>query len=244
MASQKQYPELVGGRRPVAATAVGVHSFGVEAEEFSVAAALLAQGIKVTFRSYKKGGSNPQDGNLQLDGIGNLVFIPIGKKNRHSNQVPTTTTVASIDEVLLEAGGDGNVCRVLMKDGATGPSFSVQCAVDVEGFSRSHMTKFVAAVLRESRPTQKKDELLEKARWMTTFAEMLEPLGLVEKYDSKFQQCGILFENLSVVTRDDLAEVVGITDRVDQINIMGQIKRSGILVVTFKYGAGGRQQGW
>lgn len=32
------------------------------------------------------------------------------------------------------------------------------------------------------------------ARRMATFAELLERLGLIDKYDSEFQQCGILFE--------------------------------------------------
>eukprot|EP00903_Cladosiphon_okamuranus_P022084 g20307.t3 len=68
-------------------------------------------------------------------------------------------------------------------------------------------------------------DLLEKARRMPTFAELLEPLGLVDEYEPEFQRCGILFENLCNVTREDLVEVVGITNRVDQINKMGQIKR-------------------
>lgn len=52
-----------------------------------------------------------------------------------------------------------------LKESATGSSFSFQCAADAEGFSRSYLTKFVAAVLREALPpAQKKGDLLEKGK--------------------------------------------------------------------------------
>ncbi|CAM9843236.1 unnamed protein product [Ectocarpus sp. 4 AP-2014] len=58
-----------------------------------------------------------------------------------------------------------------------------------------------------------------------SFAELLEPLGLVEKYCEAFCETGVLRENLGFVTREDLAQVVGITDLGDQINILSRIER-------------------
>lgn len=69
---------------------------------------------QVTFRPYKKGGSSPQEGNLQFNG-GPIIFVPINKKNRRVIQGPTETTAASILEVQLESGGEENVCRVLVR---------------------------------------------------------------------------------------------------------------------------------
>ncbi|CAM9265550.1 unnamed protein product [Ectocarpus sp. 8 AP-2014] len=118
MASHTTSSKVVNRGRPAASTA-DVRSFGVAAEEFSIGAALLAKGVQATFRSY--GGGGAQDGHLQLDGESTfLLFSPVGKKNRPIKQGRTKTTMASIDEVLLEESEGENICRVLVRSSICG----------------------------------------------------------------------------------------------------------------------------
>ena len=43
------------------------------------------------------------------------MFFPMNQGERPIKQGPTKTMLASIDDVSLEAGGDVNTCRVLVR---------------------------------------------------------------------------------------------------------------------------------
>eukprot|EP00752_Nemacystus_decipiens_P008573 g7656.t2 len=212
-----------------------------DAPGFLAAQSLLGKGVKVAL--VKDSSGSAKGGNVREYGILTCVAADIKFAAKKPKVRFSTTYLSNVSDVELyqnTKGGQSEVtCRIAHREGAVGSSYTFACTDAAGEFSSSEMTTFVSLVLRDKLaqlqdrkesghfyvppPASPKPRIV---RPPMTFEELLEPLGLVDKYCEAFKESRIPFQNLSVVTREDLAELVGVTERLDQINITAQIKRS------------------
>eukprot|EP00752_Nemacystus_decipiens_P008414 g7523.t1 len=203
--------------------------FSMATSGFAAVSGLLRRkGVRVRLRS--DDSPHQHDGTLTLSNGFEQELVFTVKSSTKAEPASTTTTsfVDILDVTLVDEEEDGVFCSTSVIEGT---GFSFACSDHAGNLSGPEATKLVALVIKDEllNLQQQQERAAPSARrGMNSgvgFRRLLEPIGLLHEYYEAFRSAGIDSEDLSVVTREDLMELVGVTDRRHQIKILAQIKR-------------------